>query len=131
LPLDIYAEDILSHYEHPHNKLRLKDFDASFSDENPLCGDTITIYIKVSNMKVSDISFGGDGCSISQSTASMLTDYVKGMLLEDVEKIDYDKIKELLGINLGPARMNCAMLPLKALHGAVKAYKNSNKATEK
>lgn len=124
MPMDIYAEEIISHYEHPHNKRKLSGSDADFKGDNPLCGDVLTMHIKVEGKKITDVSFEGDGCAISQATASMLTDHVKGMSLEDVKKIDYDKIKELIGIDPGPGRINCATLAIKTLSGAIFVYEH-------
>ena len=124
MPMDIYVEEIISHYEHPHNKRKLADSDADFKEDNPLCGDVLTIHIKVEGKKISDVSFEGVGCAISQATASMLTDEVKGMSLEDVKKIDYEKIKKIIGIDPGPARMNCATLSIKTLNGAIFLYEH-------
>ena len=128
MPIDIYAEEIISHYEHPHNKGKLEASDADFHDDNPLCGDQITMHIKVRDGRISGISFEGDGCAISQSSASMLTDYVKGKKLEEAKKIDYEMVKELLGIDPGPVRMSCAVLSLKTLHGAIAAYELKKRA---
>ncbi len=124
MPMDIYVEEIISHYEHPHNKEKMDDSDADFHDDNPLCGDEMTMHIKIKDGKIADISFEGSGCAISQATASMLTDFVKGMRVEEAKKIDYEKIKELIGIDPGPARMHCATLSLKTLNGAIFLYEH-------
>ncbi len=124
MPLDIYAEEIITHYEHPHNKGKLKECDAEFHDDNPLCGDEITMYLKVDNGKIKDVKFDGQGCAISQASASMLTDLVKGMSISEAKKVDYEKLKEILGIDPGPARMHCAALSLKTLTGAIFIYEH-------
>jgi nitrogen fixation NifU-like protein len=122
MPLDIYAEEIISQYEHPHNKGKLPKYDVEFHDENPICGDDITIYVKIENDKIAQVSFEGQGCAISQAGASMLTDFVKGMPITEANRIDYDKIKAIIGLDPGPARMHCAVLSMKALSGALKNY---------
>ena len=127
MPMDIYVEEIISHYEHPHNKRKLEGSDANFHDSNPLCGDEMTMYIKVKDGKIADVSFDGTGCAISQATASMLTDFVKGMGIDDAKKVDYEKVKELIGIDPGPARMHCATLSLKALNGAIFLYEHKKR----
>ncbi|HUC38648.1 MAG TPA: SUF system NifU family Fe-S cluster assembly protein [Candidatus Acidoferrum sp.] len=124
MPMDIYVEEIISHYEHPHNKGKMEGSDADFHEDNPLCGDTLTIHIKVKSGKISDISFEGSGCAVSQAAASMLTDHVKGMQLDEVKKIGYDGVKEMLGIDPGPARMSCATLAIKTLTGAIFVYEH-------
>ncbi len=127
MPMDIYVEELISHYEHPRNKGKMADADAEFHEDNPICGDDLTLYIKVKDKKISDISFDGYGCAISQASASMLTDFVKGMSVEDAKKVNYDKLKELIGIDPGPARMNCAVLCLKTLTGALFLYEHRKK----
>jgi nitrogen fixation NifU-like protein len=127
MPLDIYAEEIISQYEHPHNKGKLTKYDVEFHDENPICGDDITIYVKIEKEKIAQVSFEGQGCAISQAGASMLTDFVKGMSISDAKKIDYEKVKEILGLDPGPARMHCAVLSAKALAGALESYMKAHK----
>lgn len=126
LSLDIYAEEIISHYEHPHNKGRMDNADAQYHDQNPLCGDDITIYIKVSDGRVSEAKFDGIGCAISVGSASMLTDMLKGKALEDVEKMDAHTVIEMLGIDPGPARLKCATLPLKAAQKAIFVFEKKD-----
>ncbi len=128
MPMDIYVEELISHYEHPHNKGKMVGADSEFHEDNPICGDDITLYIKVKNDKIVDISFEGYGCAISQASASMLTDFVKGMEVEKAKKVDYEKLKELIGIDPGPARMNCATLCLKTLAGALFLYEHKRKS---
>lgn len=128
MPLDIYVEEIISHYEHPHNKGKMENSDADFSDDNPLCGDVLTMHVRVKDGKISDISFEGTGCAISQASASMMTDFVKGMKLDEVRKVGYEKLKEIIGIDPGPARMNCATLCLKTLAGALFIYEHKKKS---
>jgi len=124
----MYAEELIAHFEHPHNKRAMKDADVSIHEYNPLCGDEVTIYIKVSNGKIADISFEGKGCAISIGCSSMLTDHVKGMSLESVGKMDFETIKKLLGMDPGPARAKCATISLKALQSAIFAYEHGSKA---
>jgi nitrogen fixation NifU-like protein len=108
-------ENILDHYENPRNRGTLDHPDISHEEDNPVCGDHIRIDIKVDDGIVSDIRFSGKGCSISQATASMLTEEVKGKSLEAVKRIDKDAVLEMLGIPIGPVRMKCALLSLKVL----------------
>jgi nitrogen fixation NifU-like protein len=108
-------ENILDHYENPRNRGTLDHPDISHEEDNPVCGDHIRIDLKVDDGIVSDIRFSGKGCSISQATASMLTEEVKGKSLEAVKCIDKDAVLEMLGIPIGPVRMKCALLSLKVL----------------
>lgn len=119
---DLYAEKIISCYEHPHNKGQIKDADAKFREHNMVCGDDITVYIKVKNNVINDAKFTGNGCAISIASASLITDYIKNKKLNEIEKLNLDKIKELLGIDPGAARMKCATLALIAIKQALKNY---------
>jgi nitrogen fixation protein NifU and related proteins len=121
---DIYREIILDHYRNPRNKGKLPDADVSIHDSNPLCGDEIDIHLKVHDNKVQDIKFEGRGCAISQASASMLTDMILGKSLTSVKDLTKDDILENIGLmNLGPARIKCALLSLKVLKlGMVKYY---------
>jgi nitrogen fixation NifU-like protein len=122
MPLDLYAEEIISNYEHPHNKGKIDKPSTKMHEHNPVCGDDITIYIKVSKGKIEDIKFDGDGCSISIASASMLTDYAKGKSLEELEKLGVKDIINLIGVDPGPARLHCATISLKALKEALFIY---------
>jgi nitrogen fixation NifU-like protein len=121
---DIYREIILDHYRNPRNKGRISDADVSFHDSNPLCGDEIDIHLKVEDNIVKDIKFEGRGCAISQASASMLTEMVMNKPLTSVKELGKDDILENIGlVNLGPARIKCALLSLKVLKmGMVEYY---------
>lgn len=116
---DLYRELILDHYQHPHNHGEIPGADISYEDSNPLCGDKIRIDIKLKNNIVEDVKFNGKGCAISQASASMLTDELIGKSLDEVKKLDKKFILDLLGIPLGPARIKCALLPLKVIKAGV------------
>ncbi len=116
---DLYRELILDHYQHPHNHGEIPEADISYEDSNPLCGDKIRIDIKLKNNIVEDVKFNGKGCAISQASASMLTDELIGKSLDDIKKLDKKFILDLLGIPLGPARIKCALLPLKVIKAGV------------
>jgi nitrogen fixation NifU-like protein len=93
--------------------------DASAEDLNPLCGDTIRIELALDDQqRVQDVKFSGKGCAISQASASMLTESIKGMKLEDVARLPQDAVLENVGIGISPTRMKCAMLGLKVLKSA-------------
>ncbi|HZQ08108.1 MAG TPA: SUF system NifU family Fe-S cluster assembly protein [Anaerolineae bacterium] len=112
---DLYKEIILDHYQHPHNHGTIPDADISYEDSNPLCGDKIRMDLKVRDGIVEDVKFTGKGCAISQASASMLTDEIKGKPLEEIRKIDKQVVLDLIGIPLGPTRIKCALLPLKVV----------------
>jgi nitrogen fixation NifU-like protein len=120
---DIYREIILDHYRNPRNKGRISDADVSFHDSNPLCGDEIDIHLKVEDDIVKDIKFEGRGCAISQASASMLTEMVMNKSLTSVKELGKNDILENIGlVNLGPARIKCALLSLKVLKMSMVEY---------
>jgi nitrogen fixation NifU-like protein len=124
MSLDLYAEELISNYEHPHNKGKIDNPDAEMHEYNPVCGDDITIYIKVSGNKVVDVKFEGQGCAISMGTASMLTESIKGKSLSEITAMGFKDIVELIGVDPGPARLKCATISLKALQKAVQKIKH-------
>ncbi|HVN69126.1 MAG TPA: SUF system NifU family Fe-S cluster assembly protein [Candidatus Binatia bacterium] len=115
---DFYRDFILDHYRNPRNFGTLDHPDAQAEDLNPLCGDQIRMELKVDDGVVSDVRFSGKGCAISQASASMLTERVKGMRLADVAKLSKDAVLEDVGIGISPTRMKCAMLGLRVLKSA-------------
>ena len=117
---DLYRDEILEHYREPHNFGPLESPDASHEGHNPLCGDRITIMLTLEDaVHVSDVAFSGRGCAISQASASMLTDEIKGRPLAEVEALSNQDILDLLGIEISPARLKCALLSLDTLHRAL------------
>jgi len=118
---DLYREDILDHYEHPHHHGALPDADISVGDNNPSCGDRISIDVKLSpdRTRIADVAFNGDGCVISQAATSMLMDAVVGISLADVQRLDRQAVLNLLGIPLTPTRVKCALLGLKVLQAGL------------
>jgi len=116
---DIYKDIILDYYRNPRNFGDLPDPDVRAKDSNPLCGDIIEMQLKIGDGKVNDIRFKGKGCAISQASASMLTEAVKGKTLDEVKGMGKPNVLELLGIDPGPTRIKCALLALKVLKLAV------------
>ena len=113
---DFYRELILDHYKNPRNKGTLDPNDISYEDDNPLCGDRIRIDLRMDgDQRVTEVAFNGRGCAISQASASLLTEEIKGKTLEEIKKISKEDILEMLGIELGPVRLKCALLSLKVL----------------
>ncbi len=113
----LYRELILDHYQHPHNHGTLEHPDISYEDSNPLCGDKIRIEMQVRDGIIEDIKFTGKGCAISQASASLLTDELKGKPLETVRQLDKQTVFDLIGIPLTVSRVKCALLPLKVVKG--------------
>lgn len=117
---DLYREIIIDHYKNPRHKGRLDKSDFSFEDENPLCGDHIQIELKVDeSQNVVEAKFDGYGCAISISAADLLLDSIIGKSIEDLKKLKKQDILDLLGIELSPVRLKCALLSLKVLKAAV------------
>ncbi len=115
---DFYRDYILDHYRNPRNFGNLENPDVQAEDLNPLCGDQIRIELKLVDGVISDVRFFGKGCAISQASASMLTEHVKGMKLTDVAQLPKDVVLENVGIGISPTRMKCAMLGLRVLKSA-------------
>jgi nitrogen fixation NifU-like protein len=115
----LYREYILEHYKHPHNWGELASPDLQAHDLNPLCGDELTIQFALDREgKVAEVAFTGHGCAISQASASMLTDEIRGMTPEQLLSLDREFVLELLGIDISATRMKCAMLSLKVVKAA-------------
>jgi nitrogen fixation protein NifU and related proteins len=116
---DFYKEYILEHYRQPRNFGTLEGATASAEDLNPLCGDRIRFELRVNPQGiVDDVRFSGRGCAISQASASMLSETIKGMRVEDVAKMDKQVVLDNVGIGISPARMKCATLGLKVAKSA-------------
>jgi len=123
-----YREYILDHYKNPRNFGRLEHPDISHEEDNPLCGDVIGMDFRIANGVIEDIRFHGRGCAISQASASLLTERLKGLPLEDAKKISKADVLGELGIQISPARIKCALLSLKVLK--VGAYGLANDEDE-
>jgi nitrogen fixation NifU-like protein len=116
---DFYKEYILDHYRNPRNFGHLENPTAVAEDLNPLCGDKIQMELLVgADGKIADVRFSGKGCAISQASASMLTESIKGKTLEEVAHLSHDVVLENVGIGISPTRMKCAMLGLKVAKSA-------------
>jgi nitrogen fixation protein NifU and related proteins len=117
---DLYREEILDHYRSSRHRGPLPDADTTFEDDNPLCGDRIRMDVRLAkDGSIEEVRFSGEGCAISQATASMLCEEVVGKATGDVTGWDKQKVLDLLGISLTPLRLKCALLPLKVLQAAL------------
>ena len=119
---NLYRDFILEHYRAPHNKGHLDPHDLEFADSNPTCGDemSMTIQLDEAKDKIADVAFDGRGCAISQASASILTDDLRGKSLEEIKAMDPKQLLDELGVPIGPARLKCALLSYKVLQGAVR-----------
>lgn len=117
---DFYKENILDHYRHPRHAGTLEHPTHTHESHNPLCGDVLRIDLHVNDDNIVDqVAFTGKGCAISQASASMLVEMLEGKSLDEVKKINKETILEMLGIEIGPVRMKCALLSLKTLKAGV------------
>jgi nitrogen fixation NifU-like protein len=110
-----YREFILDHYKNPRNFGRLEGADISHEEHNPLCGDLVGMDLRVKDGVIDEVRFHGRGCAISQASASLLTERLTGMTLEEARQISRTDVLDELGIDISPARLKCALLSLKVL----------------
>ena len=116
---DLAQANILEHYKEPRNHGTIDHPTVSHEESNPLCGDRVRMDLLIKDGVIEDMRFSGRGCTISQATASMLTEALKGQSVDEAKQFGRDDVLDLLGIPIGYARMKCAMLGLKALKVAV------------
>ncbi len=127
---EMYTEMILDHYRNPKNFGNLTNSDIKFKDTNPSCGDEIEITAKVENNKIKEIKFNGKGCAISIASAELVTEYLKNKNIKDLQNFTKKEALELLGINLSPLRIKCALLSLKVFKYGLYNYIGGNKSEE-
>ncbi len=121
---DMYRQQILDHYKNPRNYGELSDPDFSHTGENPSCGDTITVDVNLADdgETIERVVFSGDGCAISQASASMLSERLHGMTLEELEDLDRDDITDMLGVDISPMRIKCAVLARQVTQDGAKLH---------
>jgi nitrogen fixation protein NifU and related proteins len=119
---NLYRDFILEHYRSPHNKGYLDPHDLHFADSNPTCGDEMSMTLRLDDARqeIADVAFDGQGCAISQASASILTDELRGKSLDEIRELDPKTVIDDLGVPIGPARLKCALLSYKVLQGAVR-----------
>jgi nitrogen fixation NifU-like protein len=117
---DLYREQIIDRFKNPHMKGDLDPHDYSYEDDNPLCGDRIKIDLRVDQEgRVTDAAFSGEGCAISMASADLLMEEILGKSIDEVKEFSKEELLELLGIELGPVRLKCALLSLKVLKAGI------------
>jgi nitrogen fixation protein NifU and related proteins len=128
---DLYRQQMVDRYKHPLKRGVLDPHDISFEDENPLCGDKLRIDLRVDpSGKITEAAFSGDGCAISQASADLLTESIIGQSLEDIRRLGKEDILDLLGIELSPIRLKCALLSLKVLKAGIYGLAEAEKVEE-
>ncbi|MFB6303512.1 MAG: Fe-S cluster assembly sulfur transfer protein SufU [Haloferacaceae archaeon] len=122
---DMYRQQILDHYKNPRNYGELDDPTFSHVGENPSCGDTIQVDVRLADdgETIEYAAFSGDGCAISQAAASMLTDELQGMTVEELQAMDRDDVIEMLGVEISPMRIKCAVLAEKVAQDGAKLHR--------
>ena len=115
---ELYRDYILEHYKNPKNFGELPERDLEFHDKNPLCGDEMEVQIKVEDGKIAELKWHGQGCAISQAAASIASEELIGMPVDDAAKLDADWMLEHMGIDISATRRKCALLNLKVVRGA-------------
>ena len=124
---DLYREVIIDRYKNPQYRGKLEPHDITFEDDNPLCGDHIRIDLRLDkDNRVDEARFDGHGCAISQASADLLTEYIIGKPIEEIKSLTKQDILDLLGIELGPVRLKCALLSLKVLKAGVYGLGEAN-----
>lgn len=122
-----YIETLLDYYENPRNRGQIADADLHASGGNPGCGDLVTIFAKLDDHgQISDLTFEGDGCTISQAAASMLTEVAQGKSLDEIEAMSYEEMIDLLGREVVSVRPRCATLGLSILKNAARDYQHTH-----
>ena len=112
----IYREQIIDLYENPLNYGELDPYDFTYEEDNPLCGDVIRIDVRLDDQgRIADVAWSGDGCAISQAAASLLTEEIKGLTIDEVKAFPKERLLELIGVPLSMVRVKCALLSLKVL----------------
>ena len=120
--VDLYQENILEHYKNPQNFGRIEHPTVTVRELNPLCGDDVTVFLTIHEKKLEDIKFFGNGCAISRAALSMITELVKGVELQHIKAMSSTDVVDILQIPIGPVRMKCATLGLKAIQRAIQNY---------
>ncbi len=121
---DMYRQQILDHYKNPRNTGEIEDPTFTHIGENPMCGDEIRMDVVLSEDEetIEHVAFRGDGCAISQASASMLTEKLQGMAVEELREMDRDDIIDMLGVDISPMRVKCAVLAEKVAQDGLDIY---------
>lgn len=116
---DLYRDNILDHAKHPRCQGTIENPDVTYEDANPLCGDKLRMDFRITDGRLVQVRFSGAGCSISQASASMLCEAIEGKTLDEIKQLTREDVLEMLGLELGPVRLKCALLALKTVKAGV------------
>ncbi|WP_225335516.1 Fe-S cluster assembly sulfur transfer protein SufU [Halomicrobium urmianum] len=121
---DMYRQQILDHYKNPRNSGELEDPTFTHIGENPMCGDEIEMDVRLDDDEetIERVAFRGDGCAISQASASMLSKKLHGMSVDELEELDRDDVVDMLGVDISPMRIKCAVLAEKVAQDGAEIY---------
>lgn len=126
-----HIEYILDHFQHPRNKGRMVDADVQLGGGNPGCGDLITVYLKIGDDgRITEASFEGEGCTISQAGGSIVAEMIEGMTLDEVKALGTETMVEEMGDEVVKSRVRCATLALGTVQAAIDEYKRSQTHAE-
>lgn len=120
--MKLYQELLMDHYKHPRNNGHLKNPSFVTADYNPSCGDSITFEGIVQNNILNTVAFTGKGCVISQASASLLSEWARGKTTAEILDFTTENMQKLVGMELGPMRLRCALLPLHVLQNGIKEF---------
>ena len=115
----IYQGKVLDHSRNPRNRGVLEPADYSHEDAGSVCGDEVRIDVRVMGDRVAEVAFSGRGCAVSQASASVLTELLANMALDDVKALSEDDLLAAIGVPIGPARLECALLSLSVLRAGI------------
>jgi len=118
----------MEHYKNPQNRGKMDDAQVEVTENNPLCGDVISMQLKVEDGKIEDVKFDGSACAVTVASSSLLTETLKGKSLEEAKKMSKEELLDLLGVELTTSRVKCASLPLEALHNLIQMYESKKAA---
>lgn len=128
---DLYQEHILDHYHYPRHKGKIVNANVIHREINPLCGDELTFYASIDKEKIKALSFEGNGCAVSQASASLLSEFLQGKTIKDIKKLDDNTIYSLLGISISHTRRKCALLSMQAIKEGVRLQEQLTKQPAK
>jgi nitrogen fixation protein NifU and related proteins len=125
-----YIEYLLDHFQNPRNRHRMEDADVQLGGGNPGCGDLITMYLRIEGDRITEASFEGEGCTISQAGGSIITELVEGLTLDEVKELGTHTMKEEMGEDVVKSRVRCATLALGTVQAAIDQYRNNQRRAD-